>query len=346
MITSCLSLAGAMCFAACATDEPSSADGGSGPDGSAPTRDGALVRDGSPLGDDDGGPTDNGGSADDGGSTDGPPAMVDECASPDTNWVFCSSFEEGNLDVWDDYDGNPAEWNQLIENPGPFGLSDNHVMRLRVPPGRGGTDLVKALPSGHDRLYARWYIQYEPGFDLNARNHGGGLFAGDRSLLGRSGNRPTGADWYTAWLEHSTSRHVMYSYTYYAGMYQDCVDPAGSCWGDSLPCVSGGAYCERPQHLPRGELTVIETGRWYCIELLLDGGTPTPSEAGANGTINWWMDGAPAGPFDDLWLRSNADLDVSFLWLSLFHHAEHSDEGVMYDHVVVSTERIGCLSAP
>ena len=24
--------------------------------------------------------------------------------------MFCSGFEEGNKDIWDDYDGNPDEW--------------------------------------------------------------------------------------------------------------------------------------------------------------------------------------------------------------------------------------------
>ena len=31
------------------------------------------------------------------------------------------------------------------------------------------------------------------------------------------------------------------------------------------------------------------------------------------------------------------------LWLSLFHHAEHSVEGILLDDVVVSTDRVGCL---
>jgi len=66
--------------------------------------------------------------------------------------VFQSGFEEGSKAIWDDYDGNPDETNLLMADPGPFNKAGNHVMRLRAPAGRGGADLVKVLPSAHDRL--------------------------------------------------------------------------------------------------------------------------------------------------------------------------------------------------
>src|SRR5690554_5443885 len=85
--------------------------------------------------------------------------------------VFQSGFEEGNKDIWDDWDGNPDETNLLVEDPGPYNTPGNHVMKLIPPPGeRGGDDLVKVLPSKHDSLYVRWYIKYEKGFNFNARN--------------------------------------------------------------------------------------------------------------------------------------------------------------------------------
>jgi hypothetical protein len=36
-------------------------------------------------------------------------------------------------------------------------------------------------------------------------------------------------------------------------------------------------------------------------------------------------------------------LQLHILWLSLFHHASHSVEGIMLDNVVISTQPIGCL---
>jgi hypothetical protein len=276
--------------------------------------------------------------------TDAPPPL-NECDAMQPAWVFCSGFEEGSKDIWDDYDGNPDETNLLMEDPGPFGNPGNHVMRLRVPPGRGGADLVKVLPGTYDRAYARWYVLWEPGYDFNAPNHGGGLHAGSRDLLGRSDYRPEGDDWFGAWIEPMTDLHVLNAYSYYRGMYMDCADPYGSCWGDHFPCMidEGEVYCEKPQHRETVMPPVLEAGRWYCIEMMMDGGTPVTEETGADGRLDFWVDGLEIGPWTDLWLRTTPNLMIGILWLSLFHHEEHSVEGQMLDNVVVSTERIGCL---
>lgn len=286
-------------------------------------------------------------SGDDDGtpSTGGADALpVHECDTPDPDWVFCTDFEEGNKDAWDDYDGNPDATNLLVEDPGPFANAGNHAMQFIVPPGRGGSDLTKLLPGEDDRLYARWYIQWEPGFDLSAPNHGGGLHAGSRDWLGHSDTRPLGDDWYSAWIDYDTELHASNVYAYYAGMYMDCVDPQGACWGDHFPCMidEGEAYCTNPAHRETVAPPVLETGRWYCIELMLDGGTPSAGPDGGGGSIDFWVDGLQIGPWTELWLRVGPELRPNILWLNLFHHGEHSVAGIRYDHVVVSRSPIGC----
>jgi hypothetical protein len=275
----------------------------------------------------------------------GSPAPLTECSSPKPEWVFCSGFEEGSFKIWDDYDGNPPTEVNLVADPGPWNVSGNHVGHLFVQPGRGDSDLVKVLPP-HDRLYARWYIEYEPGFDFTAPNHGSALYGGDRNLLGVSGIRPTGTDRFQLGPQYeNTNPPVTGTYNYYAGMYQDCADPNGACWGDSLPCVydQGKTYCTRPADRPtaKNEPPAVVAGRWYCVETMVDGGTPTPSAAGADGRFDWWVDGQEMGPFT-LWLRSTPALQVNLLWLQLFFHTTHGAPGVFYDDVVVSTEPIGC----
>lgn len=269
-----------------------------------------------------------------------------ECANPEDEWVFCCDFEQDDLSMWDDYDGNPDETNHLMADPGPFDLEGNQVVRIRVPAGRGGADLVKVLDpdgGGYDRLYARWYQYWEPGYDFDAPNHGSGLHAGSRDLLGQSGIRPDGTNRFFSGLEPTTDTHIIDAYTYYRGMYQDCVDPNGSCWGDHFPCtIDEGYYCEKEQHRETVMPPTLEAGRWYCLEMMMDGGTPTSDEASADGVLDWWIDGRQIGPWTDLWLRTDANLRLTILWLSLFHHEEHSVEGLYWDHVVVSTERIGC----
>jgi hypothetical protein len=89
----------------------------------------------------------------------------------------------------------------------------------------------------------------------------------------------------------------------------------------------------------------VESGRWYCIEVMLDGGTPVSNPALANGAQNFWIDGVQYGPWTKLWMRTTSALKVNTLFLNLFHHEAHSTAGIMLDDVVVSTSRIGCHGA-
>ena len=86
---------------------------------------------------------------------------------------------------------------------------------------------------------------------------------------------------------------------------------------------------------------VLETGRWYCLELLVDLGKSSPDGQGATGQLNFWIDGVAYGPWTNLWLRSTDSLQLNLLKLALFHHEEHSVEGMLLDEVMVSTQPIG-----
>lgn len=286
---------------------------------------------------------------------DGLAAVYAQCVDTTicSNGVFCSGFEEGNKATWDDWDGNPDATNLLMVDPGPCNKpSGNHVMRLRATSGPGGAaDVVKVLPTSHDKLYARWYQKWEPGYDFSIGNHGGGLFAGDRNLLGSSGIRPNGSDWYTSWWETlccswsgQSLTGVTHLYSYYRGMYQQCSNPSGDCYGDSFPCMydEGTNFCSKAQHRETVRPPVMVTNRWYCVEVLLDGGTPSATGAGANGAQNYWIDNVQYGPWTDLWHRTTSNLKINILWLNLYFGANHPNAGVMLDDVVVSTTRVGC----
>jgi hypothetical protein len=273
-------------------------------------------------------------------------AVPPESACSATTTVFCNGFEDGNLSIWDDYDGNPSNTNLLMSDPGPLNLSGNTVMRLRVPAGRGTADLVKVLPQTADKLYLRWYQKWETGFDFSAAGHGSGLHAGSRDVLGRSGIRPNGTDRITATLEPWNGRLALYAY--YRGMYQDCSDPNGSCYGDQLPCMhdEGSGYCTKAAHRETITPPQMQTNKWYCLEMMIDGGTPTSTESGASGAMNYWIDDVEYGPWNSLWLRTTSSLKLSIAWISQFHHGEHSTAGVIVDNVLVSKNRIGCSGAP
>jgi hypothetical protein len=263
-----------------------------------------------------------------------------ECSDTDVCplGVFCSGFEEGNKSIWDDFDGNPDSTNLLMTDPGPCNRAGNRVMRFRVPSGRGGADIVKVLPTTHDKLYARWYMKWEPGYDFNNLGHGGGLLhAGSRSLLGQSGVRPTGADWFVSSLETDSGHGATLNgraklYTYYRGMYQQC---GSSCFGDSFPTPQERSNL--PAMPPQ-----FQTNQWYCMEMMLDGGTPVQSQSAADGVQTFWIDGRQFGPWTNLWHRTTANLKITIFSVHLFFHGDHTAAGAVADDIVVSTQRIGC----
>ena len=264
------------------------------------------------------------------------------CARATT--LFCDDFEGGSFDAWDDYDGNPAPGNTIVREPGPHNVTENHVARLLAATGStSGVDLTKVMPHASDRLYLRYYQKFESGFDFSALNHaGGGPFA-NRNSVGSSDNRPTGSDFIWSILEFDSQNFHLYSY--YRGMYQDCVDPNGQCWGDHLPCTSdeGSNYCTKAEHRDTVPVVQPQANKWYCMEVMVDLGAAVQSDALAMGRQDFWIDGVSQGPFEHLWFRTTPDLLLGGVWISsYFHHGQGNSSGILYDEVVVSTERIGC----
>jgi hypothetical protein len=269
-----------------------------------------------------------------------------ECANPPPGTIFCEDFEgKDPKSNFNDYDGNLNSENRVVVQRGPSGSASNRAIRLRVPAQQSGTsDLIKVLPQTYDKLYARWYLQYEPGFNFAARNHGSGLAAGDRNFVGASGNRPAGNDFAGFYVQYQENTARPYAYSYYVGMYQDC-PVQGSCYGDSLPCVydAGANYCTKPEDRPAIALPAFRAGQWYCVEEMVDMGGPTTTSVAANGHLQLWLDGQVIGDLQNLWLRTTPSLKLQSLWLSLFHHdGTHSTAGEFIDNVIISTQRVGC----
>jgi len=279
----------------------------------------------------------------------GAAARAFSCDAPAPEWIFCEDFESGDLSNWDASMQTLDQYRTIIADPGPAGANDNHVFRLRLPEGRGGKGINRTFtPEEYEKLYARWFIAYEAGFDFTARNHGHGLHAGDRWKRGAAGTRPGGDDWFTAQVEYlpvSATNPVprTYIYAYYRGMGMDCSDPGSACWGDHIPCMVSDYYCDRRPSLKATTLPPpLKQESWYCMEMMLEAGDPVAAALHANGRLNLWVNGLEIGPWENMWFRTDADVLVNHFWLGLFHHEHHSREGIRFDDVVVSTARIAC----
>ncbi|GAA5219199.1 hypothetical protein ACFSJ3_17740 [Corallincola platygyrae] len=260
------------------------------------------------------------------------------------NYLWCSDFESG-LKGWHRGINDPNV--KLIHFPGPMGAhQQNTVMQLRLPPGKGGTGVTRLLPSSYNKLFLRWNQLFEAGFDFHANYHGQGLQAINQK--GKAGFRPKGDDWFSVKLDHTihpqTEHPSPYLYAYFPGMNMDCKDPHGRCWGEHLPCfISQKRYCRDPNFHPAYSLPELRQQHWYCIEIMVDMGSPTPTAEGADGMLSLTIDDKLIGNWSDLWLRSDGGLKLNRIVMGLYHHEEHSEAGVLIDDVVISRQPIGCL---
>ncbi|TAA43723.1 hypothetical protein [Corallincola spongiicola] len=268
---------------------------------------------------------------------------TDNCRQQDAIW--CTDFENNaGLKEWKkgEQDNNA----KIVTFPGPIGSpQQNQVLQLSLPPGKGGTGLNRKLTKDYQQLHLRWFILYQTGFDFSARFHGQGLMA--TQSRGKAGFRPKGNDWFSVKVDHginlASGLPAPYLYAYYPGMSMDCRDPNGKCWGDRLPCfIDQRRYCRDPSYRPAPGLPQLTTNQWYCVELMVDLGTPTPSTNGANGRMNLSIDGQSLGPWQNLWLRSSDELKLDRVAMGFYHHGQHSEAGILIDNIVLSEQPIGC----
>lgn len=271
------------------------------------------------------------------------------CQPMQPGWLFCEDFEYDNLSAWEPH--NPDGSLELLPAEDKLDQEGNTALRVRVPPGRGGKGLRKSFKmNDYKILHARWYVKYEPGFDFSARNHGHGFRAGN-PWSPAAGHRPKGDDYFSVRFEHmiepEINQPINYLYVYYRGMQMDCTNPDGACWGDHFPCmIDEDYYCTNEKYRETVLPPVLEHDRWYCVELMADAGTPVDNREDADGRLDFRVDGRQIGPWEDLWLRTHTGVRLNSFWLGLFHHDEHSKEGMMFDDVVISTRRIGCGNEP
>jgi hypothetical protein len=257
-------------------------------------------------------------------------------ACPDSA-QFCADFDDGTKGTFDDYDGNPDGSNDVVLDPGPFEVDGNHAMQI-APPG----DLTKVV-SGGRRLYARWYVKWLRNAGMRA-----GVYGSDvQDVVGFDGARPEGGDpqngeggLFAALVRARVNLDEVELGAQYVGMYQDCPPEPGVCNPDIFPCTSTDDALCKPEHRKPSPPPNVTNDRWYCVEVAVDSGQPLGTDEGANGSMDYWLDGVQQGPFGGLWLRTTPNLTARVFWLTL--STSESGPALLVDDFVISETRIGC----
>jgi predicted amidohydrolase len=288
--------------------------------------------------------------------------------------IFVESFEapplEETLKRWESVSG--AEILSLSgDTPGPSG--GKRSLLMTYPGGKGtGAHLYRRLPPGHEELYVRFYVKFDPECArIHHFFHVGGYHPPTPYPQGGAGQRPRGDERFSVGIEPFGNAWTWDFYAYWMEMRGS--PPRGQTWGNSF--------------LRNPELKVAR-GAWICVEAKIKLNDPGDS----NGELALWIDGKPAGgagkgfpqgkwifdkfipgeggesvrwsdekggperssvapggePFEGFRWRRDERLKLNFLWVLLYmtQIPEGHTSKVWFDDIVVAKEYIGPLAPP
>jgi hypothetical protein len=268
--------------------------------------------------------------------------------------IFTEQFEEATVaDIvprWGDAK-NPTGM-QLVTDVPP-GTPAGHSLSIPWVGGgvNSGGHLYKVLnPAVTDTIYIRYYIKYP----LIGKFAHTGIWAGGYNPVSawpdpKAGVKPNGDDRFIAAPEQNNVINSFDHYDYWMAMHPD---GNGDYWGDFL--------------LNNPSVQAVR-GQWTCVEQMIKLNNPTTSY---NGEHAIWLNGVkvshlglgfpngfwnggrftqdPTGtPFEGFRWRSSTALNINWIWLQNYSPDDPAgvSSTILFDHVVVATNYIGCLGS-
>ena len=287
--------------------------------------------------------------------------------------LFVENFEDPSVDAigkqWETV--SQAETMSLTDDV-PSASAGRQSLLLTHVGGQGtGGQLYRRLEPGHDRVFARFYVKFDP--DCAPIHHFGTCIGGNNPSTPwpqvRAGQPPHGDKGFWVGIEPFGESWRWDYYAYWCEMRGS--PPRGQTWGNS--------FIHDPD-------LAVERGKWICIETMVK----LNDVGDTNGELALWIDGkqvshlgkgfpkgkwvfdkflpgeggdsvrwsiekgerehfttAPGGePFEGFRWRTNEALDINFLWVYLYitRAPEGHTSRVWFDDIVVATEYIGPLA--
>ena len=236
----------------------------------------------------------------------------------------------------------------IVRDSPPMSLGRTSLRMTSIGGVSTGGTLYKNLSKGYELLYLRYYIKYPSGGTYHHTSAWLGGYNPPADWPDRNaGIKPLGHDRFSIAAEPVDANDHLDFYTYWMGMRGGPTDY----WGNFLI------------HDPTLTLT---RDRWTCVEIMVKVNEPVTE---SNGELALWIDGTllshlgPGRPegswtggiftpshvgktFEGFQWRNDPALQLN--WFMLQHYATKDPPGyvghVLFDHVVLATSRIGCLS--
>lgn len=284
--------------------------------------------------------------------------LGDEGIESDPQVVFVENFKEGDLNAvktrWDELKTEPI---MSMSKEAPDGSADAFsLLMAHVGGSSTGGHLYRRLLPGHDQLYLRFHVKFDPAcHDIHHFVTMGGYNPPTPWPQGGAGTKPDGDERLTTGIEPMGGAWNWDFYTYWMEMHGA---PGGSFWGND--------FINDPN-------LVVDRDRWISVELMMKMNDPVSERNGEQAT---WIDGKiwskdgqvishlgegfpkgnwiwdsfipdPQGiPFEGFRWRKIEDLDLNFLWILLYITTAPNGHvsKVWFDNIVVAKEYIGPMN--
>lgn len=293
------------------------------------------------------------------------PGDVGMASDPSVVWM--ENFEEGSVSaVLARYDTYDDQAGMALIADHPPSSSGSYSMQFTSGGANPATHLYKSFGGGYDELYFRYYVKY---IGDGPWHHSGLWFGGYNPALTypdpRAGLRPAGNDLFSIGLEPFSvfANMQMDFYAYWMGMHS---------WKSAPTGAPGDYYGNSFVHDAEFRM---QSDAWVCYEVHLKLNPDPTSGTGAilevwendnlirrfddTGPYGYWVadkfcpsdaDGTecttyrPANPalalLNQQW-RSTTALKINYFWPQNYNTAS-TNSSLLFDDMVVATQRIGC----
>ena len=283
----------------------------------------------------------------------------------DPNVLFVEKFDDGLPNIFSRYTDKLNTDGMSLDTDIPAGSINAKSIKMTSVTGgvSSGGHLFKKFSPGFDSVvYVRYYVKY-PATSKGYHHHESLWFGGynpatdwpnpQAGTCGLGSSRLS-ISFEPVWQE--TDPPGFDTYIYWGDMHQDA---GGNCWGNVMVTEGATGYGNAAAS---GTYPLVSYDQWMCVEVMLKLNNPVSEYNGelavwVNGvSVGHWGPGFPNGHWDkDKWYnnpadppfkgfrwRTDAGLNINWLWLEYYHENPAAPSSYMkFSNIVMATKYIG-----
>ena len=288
----------------------------------------------------------------------------DEGIEFDDNVLYVEKFEDGMTNILSRYNEIKNSGGMSLDADVPVGSNGQNSLKMTTVQGvtTGGHLYKRFIPGFDSTVYIRYYVKY-PSISNGYFHHEGVWFGGynpatdwpnPRAGICGLGSSRLSIAYEPVWQQENPPG--MDTYLYWGDMHS--FDGGSTCYGNVM--ITQGSTDYGNPALPTAPVVALD--QWMCVEVMIKLNNPVNSYNGElaiwqNGVqVGHWGPGFPDGhwlkdkwynnpndpPFQGFRWRTDAMLNINWLWLEFYHDDPNAPSGyIKFDNLVMAEKYIG-----